>query len=247
MDKNSQEQTKKRQRTPALWMIIFIYLCFSVYGFKELVEATVLSFSDKIFMVSSFFFSLVFWVQPLLFALLGIVAFGIFEIKEWARILSVVLAWAIIILRIIFWIDLMMRDFFSLPLEVVFMEAVILTLVSAFFLFVYYYFNIPKIKKMFLRQEKQERAKELFLRSARRGFMFLGFSIIVLIILILLFLFYFKNFRSCPFTGSNTTFTEYGVNISGYKALEDSVRGKIRDVETNRLQEMEKLEKELLR
>lgn len=151
-----QEQTKKPLRTPALWMIIFIYFCFSVYGLKELVEAIVLGFSNRGFMITSFFFSIIFWVQPLLFAVLGIVAFGIFRIQEWARILSIVLAWAIIIIRIIFWIDLMMREFVSLPLEDVFEEALIMTVVSGFFLFVYYYFNIPRIRKMFLRHAKQE-------------------------------------------------------------------------------------------
>ncbi len=238
MYKNYQEQTKKRQRTPALWMIIFIYFCFSVYGVKELVEAIMLSFSDKIFMVSSFFFSLVFWGQPLLFALLGIVAFGIFEIKEWARVLSVVLAWAIIMLRIIVWIDLWMRNFFSLPLEDVFMEAVIMAVVSAFFLFVYYYFNIPKIKKMFLRHEKKERAIELFLRNNRRGFALLGLLIAVLIIFIL-FLTYFKGRRSCPLSGN---LSEYGINASGYMAIEDNIRDKVRAVEAERLKKMEQLD-----
>lgn len=248
MDKNPREEAKKKQRTPALWMIIFIYFCFSVYGLKELVEAIILSFSDRNFMVSSFFFSIPFWTQPLLFALLGIVAIGIFKIKEWARILSIVLAWAIIILRIIFWIDLMLREFVSLSLEDVFIEAVILTLVSAFFLFVYYYFNIPKIKKIFLRQEKQEKIKELIRRSAQRGFVLLGLlitAVIIGLLAVLLINTIFKKPLGYKFMQSNASLSEYGINTSSYKAVGDSIRDKIRDIEIERLKKMEQPEQEL--
>lgn len=244
MDKNSQGQVRKKQRTPALWMIIFIYFCFAVYGVMELVEAVMLGFSDKGFMVTSFFFSIIFWTQPLLFILLGIAAVGLFKIQEWARILSIVLAWAIIILRIIFWIDLMMREFVSLPLDDVFIEAVIMTVVSAFLLFVYYYFNIPRIKKIFLRQEKQEKLKDLLVRNSSRGFALLGLLLSLLIILIL-FLLYFKGSRSCPLTRENTTLTEYGINTSSYKAIKDSVKDKIVETETQRLKKMEQMEQEL--
>lgn len=241
MTENQQGQTKRKHRTPALWMVIFIYFCLSVYGIKELIEAVVLSLSDKGFMFTSFFFSIVFWTQPLLFALLGIAAIGIFKIQEWARLLSIVLAWAIVILRIIFWIDMMMRDFVALPMEDVLIEAVILTVVSAFFLFVYYYFNIPRIRKMFLRQEKKDKLKESTLRSNRRGFALLGLLLAAVIILILSF-FYFRGPRSCPLTRNRATSSEYGINTSNYKAIQDSARDKIQEIEAERLRQMEELE-----
>jgi len=209
-----------------------------------LVEAVILCFSDKGFMLTSFFFSIVFWIQPLLFALLGIVAIGIFKIQEWARVISIVLAWAIVIVRIVNWIDLMMREFVALPMEDVLIEAVIMTVVSGFFLFVYYYFNIPKIKKIFLRQEKAARLKELLMRQNRGGFVLLGLLLAILIILILSW-FYFKGPRSCPLTGDSATLSEYGINTSSYKAVQDSARDKIRDIEAQRLRKMEQLEQEL--
>jgi hypothetical protein len=244
MGNNPREPAKKKHRTPALWMIIFIYFCFAVYGVMELFEAVALSFSDKGFMFTSFFFSIAFWTQPLLFALLGIAAVGIFKIQEWARLLSVVLAWAIIILRIIFWIDLMMREFVSLALEHVFAEALILTVVSAFFLFVYYYFNIPRIKKIFLRQAKQEKLKDILLRNNRKGFALLGLLLALLIILIL-FMFYFKRPGSCPISAGEATLTEYGINTSSYKAIGESVKDKIQQREAERLKAMEDLKQEL--
>ena len=241
MKDNLLEQSKRKQRTPALWMIIFIYFCFAVYGIKELIEAIVLSFVSGNFMVVSFFFSIAFWLQPLLFALLGIAAVGIFKIQEWARILSIVLAWAIVVLRIIFWIDLMMRGFVSLPEEDVLSEAVILTVVSAFFLFIYYYFNIPRIKKMFLRQKKKEKLNELLLHGNRRGFALSGVLLAALIIAILFF-FYFSGPRTCPFTKNSATLDEYGINTSNYNSVEDSVKDKVGDIEAGSTKKMEQLE-----
>jgi hypothetical protein len=244
MAQNLHQASKIKQRTPALWMIIFIYFCFAVYGVRELFEAVALSLLDRGFMVTSFFFSIVFWTQPLLFALLGIAAVGLFKIQEWARILSIVLAWAIVILRIILWIDLMMRGFVALPVEDVFTEAVNLTAVSAFFLFVYYYFNIPRIKKMFLRQAKQEKLNEALLKSNRRGFALLGLLLAAIVILILFF-FYFRGPRSCPFTKDSATLSEYGINTSNYQAIEDSARDKVADIQADRLKKMEQLEQQL--
>ena len=244
MKNSSEGKIQKKQRTPALWMVIFIYFCFAVYGVMELAEAVMLAFSDKGFMVTSFFFSIIFWTQPLLFILLGIAAIGLFKIQEWARVLSVVLAWAIIILRIVLWIDLMMREFVSLPLDDVFIEAVIMTVVSAFLLFVYYYFNIPRIKKMFLRQEKQEKLKDLLVRNGSKGFALLGLLLSLLIILVL-FLFYFKGPCSCPLTRENAGLSESGINTSSYKAIKDGVKDKIVEIETQRLKKMEEMGQEL--
>lgn len=87
----------------------------------------------------------------------------------------------------------------------------------------------------------------MFLRNAQRGFVFLGLAVIVLLILALLFLFYFKNFISSPPAGVNATLPEYSINTSNYKAMEDSVRDKIQNVENERLEKMKQLEQDLLK
>ncbi len=236
------EKNKKNYRTPALWMIIFIYFCFSVFGIKELIEAVLLGFSNKNFMISSFFFSIPFWTEPLLFSVLGMVAVGLFKLREWARIVSVVLAWAIISLRIVFWIDLMMREFFSLPIEDVFIEAVILTVVSGFFLFVYYYFNIIKIKNIFSREEKKYKLKEALLHR-KSGFALPGMLLAVMIILIAVLLYYFMS-QPCPVPENTQTLTENGIDTNNYKTIQESMKDKIRDVENQRLEKMEEIEKQ---
>lgn len=243
MANEADNPSQKKHRTPALWMIIFIYFCFAVYGVMRLSEAVTLSFSDQSFMFTSFFFSIVFWILPLLFVLLGFAAVGLFWIREWARILSVVLAWAIIILRIVLWIDLMMREFVSLPLADVFAEALILTVVSAFFMFVYYYFNIPKIKKIFVRREKKEKLQDAILRNNRKGFALWG-PLLALLIIFMLFLLYFKKPGSCPFSAGKATLTEYGINTSSPVAIKESIEDEVQEIESQRLKEIEMLELE---